>query len=302
MVSWKNMLTRQRHASVADPSETVDAYLKDGCRVVTFDVFDTLLWRETLRPHEAFMFIGLEHGWIHGRLRAPLELAANLFCRRALKREPTLRDIYRLSPLKPDHELRIEKRLCTPNPFCLALVNRLLDDGVPVAAISDMYLETGQIAELLQAAGYPSLPLYSSATEQLTKYRDGRLFNVAWNHLGKPPEEVVHVGDNPHADIAMASSLGAKTCRVSTPRETLFQLCPSANRPIRDPSESLFMGRIAITLQIHVGNDDRRREAARAVLRKAFPTGDPLRFQADLIEELIDALPSLTLTAVEGDR
>lgn len=241
-----------------DPASQVDALLARGCRGVTLDVFDTLLWRETLHPSDAFLLLAEAHGRHHYKLRIWAEKLASHVCRHLLGREPTLRDIYRAYPLSAQHELAIESRLCRANPFCLRLVRHLVERRVPVAAISDMYLDNGQIAHLLAQTGYPDIPVFSSASAHLTKYRDGRLFRHVWQHLGLGPAEVIHVGDNPQADIAMAKRLGAHTCQVVTPRDTLLQVCPHApvNRRLQDANGSLHWGRLAIQLQLHMGSDE----------------------------------------------
>ncbi|MFP2962269.1 HAD family hydrolase [Myxococcus sp. 1LA] len=44
---------------------------------------------------------------------------------------------------------------------------------------------------------------------------DARIFEAALAHVGRPPEEVLHVGDDPERDVMGAARLGLATCWVS---------------------------------------------------------------------------------------
>lgn len=247
------MQTPLNDSPVIDPASHVDALLAQGCQGVTIDVFDTLLWRQTLYPSDAFYLLAEAHGAHHHQLRIFVEKVVSHLCRRILRREPTLGDIYRFYPLPADEELTIEARICQPNPFCLQLIKNLLSRGIAVAAISDMYLDNEQIAQLLRRSGYPEFPVYSSASVHLTKYRDGRLFHYVWQQMGLLPSNVVHVGDNPKADIHMASKLGAHVCQVAVPRDSLAQYLMHPLPSVESASESLAWGCLAIDLHRSLG-------------------------------------------------
>jgi hypothetical protein len=109
-----------------------------------------------------------------------------------------------------------------------------------------MYLSSNQIEALLQMTGFPKIPTYSSATEMATKYSDGKLFVKVWERHQVVPGETLHVGDNPHADVAMAARHGGHACRVGTPRSLLFALHPSLNRPMKRLEDSIYWGTLAL--------------------------------------------------------
>lgn len=239
-----------RPLAVRDPRAAVTSFLKQGGQVVTFDVFDTLLWRRVLFPADAFEL--LPHGQGR-RLRAPAEAAVTAVCRRFLRREPRLEDIYRVYPFDRADELALEARLARANPWCLQVVMDLVARGVNVAAISDMYLSSAQIAALLQAVGYPPLPVYVSSEAGVSKHAGGRLFAHVAGHFSTPRSAWMHVGDNPHADVAMAQPQGLATCLVQTPRDTLLGLLPAlSSRRIRQrmaPDPTL-LGELAMALHL----------------------------------------------------
>lgn len=252
--------------SLIDPAPAVQAFLAAGGRAVAFDVFDTLLWRRTLFPADAFAL--LPHGRFGNALRPRVEAVVTAVCRRLLRREPRLDDIYSgyYYPFDRAAELALEARLVVANPFCLTLVRRLLERRVPVVAVSDMYLSGAQIAALLEAAGYPGLPVLSSADAGVSKRVEGRLFALAVQTLGVKPAEVLHVGDDWHADMAMAQRQGLASLRLLPPRETLLALHPEL-RTVRPRGEdSLFWGELALALHGHPALDAQDREALKARL------------------------------------
>ena len=225
----------------------VEQQLAEGVRAVGLDVFDTLLWRRTLHPRDAFG--GLPHGWAGRRLRPLAEAVVTAGCRRLLGREPRLADIYRLLPgCDAAAEMALERSLTVANPAGLALVRRLQARGLPVLAISDMYLSGAQIAELLAHAGYPPLAVLSSADVGVSKHGGGRLFLRAARQLGVRPDELVHVGDDPWSDIEMARRQGLRPERVQAPRETLLRLRPGLAHRRLPLQASLFWGELALAL------------------------------------------------------
>ena len=251
LCAWPNILGDDvMPASVRDPGQAVNSFLAQGGQVVTFDVFDTLLWRRVLFPADAFAL--LPHRWGRG-VRPRVEAVVTAACRRLLRREPRLDDIYRFYPFDAADELQLEARLAVPNPWCLELVRALLGRGVKVAAISDMYLGATHIAALLQSAGYPPLPVFVSSEAGLSKHEGGRLFAHVGERLGAPPARWMHVGDNPHADVAMAQRHGLATCWVQTPRDTLLSVLPglsSARARGRVSQDPVFLGELAIALHL----------------------------------------------------
>lgn len=253
---------------VANPQPSIALMLATGTptALITFDVFDTLIWRKTLFPHDIFLSLNGRHPHLTAWWRRVAERIATVACRRILAREPTLNDIYRLLPLNAMHEVALERRMCVANPHCLAAVMWLSGIGFSIAAVSDMYLDSIQIGTLLKSCGYPDMPVYSSATEGCTKANNGSLLEIAWQQLGVRAHEVIHIGDNAHSDIAMAKQLGARTCHVSTPRSTLFELHPDTPRH-NTRAEAEFWGELAIRLHSHIADDHTRAIPTRAAMR-----------------------------------
>ncbi|CAO3405371.1 HAD family hydrolase [Azospirillum palustre] len=197
--------------------------------LVSFDVFDTLLLRREEQPADLFEAVGeraLAAGLVDPGLtpvlfrlareeaerRARTGLASgevglaaihaelrHLLCETA---DPAM-----LAAL----ELEVEAERIFANPLLLAVLRELSAAGIPVVLLSDMYLAPADLARLLAAAGIgPELygRLYVSGTEGCSK-RDGGLFRLLLAaHPGIPPGRIIHIGDDPLGDAAMARAAG----------------------------------------------------------------------------------------------
>ncbi|EFT9206828.1 glycosyl transferase, partial [Salmonella enterica] len=85
-------------------------------------------------------------------------------------------------------------------------------DGCKVILISDMYLPSAILKELLTSCGYDisNIPVYSSGEERHSK-NSGKLFSIVKKNENVDIASWMHVGDNVHADILNAKKLGINT-------------------------------------------------------------------------------------------
>ncbi|MCM1145032.1 MAG: hypothetical protein NC407_10015 [Lachnoclostridium sp.] len=205
----------------SNPGLLVDAYvdkLKDY-DVISFDMFDTLIFRPFALPADLFFLIGEEFDILDFKnIRIWAESDARAKCKeRKGHREVTLLDIWKnlekdtgLSASEGmEKEQEIERKLCYTNPFMLAVWNRLLAMNKKLIVVSDMYLPEDCIAGILEKAGYTGMDkVYVSNIYQKSK-SDGGLYREVmkdWRRSDKV--SIVHVGDNPHSDRDMARQNG----------------------------------------------------------------------------------------------
>ncbi len=92
------------------------------------------------------------------------------------------------------------------------MIHDLLAKGERVIFISDMYLQSKYIKQLLAKASpvFAELPLYVSNECGLLK-QTGSLFKYVLEKENIRPEELIHRGDNPVADLEKPRSLGIGT-------------------------------------------------------------------------------------------
>jgi hypothetical protein len=207
---------------------------QDDVAVLSVDVFDTLLWRKVPEPVDAFALVGVrlaDHGvladdvWpeVFAELRVEAEERA-----RAVQRaagggpEVTLSAIYEQLPERVfaaagraaaiEHELEVERSLLLCDLDVLALIRAAGERGKRVVAVSDTYFDDAQLRRLLDR---PPLrveeidAVYASSAHQAGK--GSGLWTLVLRELGCRPEQVVHVGDNHHADVLAADALGIRT-------------------------------------------------------------------------------------------
>ncbi len=212
-----------------------DALATGRVRVLSVDVFDTLLFRRVAEPVDAFELIGARLRE-RGALSPDTTPAVFAHVRRAAERrararrqdagegvEIALGDIYAELPdslfahLLPATELAelecaVEGELLVADLDAAELVRAAQDRGVQLVAISDTYFSERQL-RLFIARG----PLASVRFDRIfasSQHATGKatgLFTVVLEQLGCAPEDMLHVGDNLEADVLPARRLGIET-------------------------------------------------------------------------------------------
>jgi FMN phosphatase YigB (HAD superfamily) len=204
----------------------------ERAKVISLDVFDTLLFRGCGEPkalHEQMAqdaetrrhFADAAVAEWFPVLRAQAEAATR---QRKLAShqtsEVTLNEIYAVLPgwigdrtALQAAELAAEQRTILANPFLVSLLYDLSRQGRPVFLLSDMYLDGPQIATLLNAAGVPKTwtALLVSCEQGCSKADTGLFKRLFERCPGIRAEEILHIGDNVHGDVAMPQSLGIRT-------------------------------------------------------------------------------------------
>lgn len=181
--------------------------------VISFDVFDTLIFRALKRPVDLFYFLDSEFHYSDlKRLRVEAECAVrDEKYKLSGHREVSLEEIWAylektsgvdsVSGVKK--EFMLEKKYCMGNPFFMELIPLLKAKGKKIVACSDMYLGKERIQELLRHCGYDELDDYIVSSDYNKSKKSGELFDELLKY-GK----AVHIGDNPHSDVEAAKSKG----------------------------------------------------------------------------------------------
>lgn len=206
-----------------------------GAKILSLDVFDTCLLRRVGHPTNVFDLIELELAQHEGlqrlsggstgfrALRTHAEQRAReRLARAAQSHEVNLEEIYsefaRLSRVSPEDieclkrmELAFEQHLIIPNPEILTLVQEAQRRGLRIVYISDMYLPTSFITDLLRRGGYEIQDgsVFVSADYRKAK-GSGDLYQLVSKAIGVPLRQFVHVGDNLQADVTMARKCGIR--------------------------------------------------------------------------------------------
>lgn len=193
--------------------------------VVSFDVFDTILHRTAMNPTDLFGLMETRFGHPgFKKKRICAERQARVKFRGPSGGETCLNEIYevlgpQIGESTRQQELDLEKRLIFPNPYVADLIIELKSLGKRVIAVSDMYLFSSEISQLLTAHGVAVDKVYSSADyrdHDIGKY-NGKMFDAVLESEAVTAEKLLHVGDNPVSDVQHAQTAGLLAIGASHP-------------------------------------------------------------------------------------
>ncbi|WP_157109447.1 HAD family hydrolase [Cobetia marina] len=223
-----------KEASIADFNKAFRAISNPDTKVVSFDVFDTLLERSVETPADAYRFIedilidrlGIVYdGFSKVRLNAELTSRE-----KNTTGEITLDSIYdeiqshyqvtnkELIVIK-DIEQECELQLLKPRLQGRKIWELASEQRFPLVIISDMYHSHDFVEKALNLNGYKNYyRLYVSSTFNKRK-KTGELYDEVINELLSndlivKPSNVLHIGDNKLADIDQAQDKGIRAFRI----------------------------------------------------------------------------------------
>lgn len=210
----------------------------NGYDVITFDIFDTLISRRLSKPKDVFSlmeaFLSYQDKWAlypelinnFTELRVRSEKLAREYKVETSggEAEVLIEDIYiQLSKLIGldncdieyliDMEISCEKAVLFKSSKAEEIFNNAIASGAKIAIISDMYLSSNILRELLILCGYnlDNIKVFSSGEEGVSKH-SGKLYSLVKRELDiKDDQKWLHIGDNIHSDIENAQKFGIKT-------------------------------------------------------------------------------------------
>lgn len=227
-----------------NPNLSVSAYVNKLSQydIISFDVFDTLIFRPLSQPTDVFYMIGEQMDILDFKnIRAWAEWDARVKCHEKHGHmEVSFEEIWKnleedtgLSAAKGmEIEQQIEGKLCYANPFMLEVWNRLIEMEKKIIVVSDMYLPKECIVNILERAGFVGAHKIYISNEYRKSKAGGRLYRKVIMDLysvdtdtgmksgkdisrrkGIPNTNpngfsIVHIGDNQHSDNHMARGYG----------------------------------------------------------------------------------------------
>jgi FMN phosphatase YigB (HAD superfamily) len=194
-------------------------------RLVSLDIFDTLLFRTCQDPQDVFLEVGrraVERGVLRNGLTAEEYRAVRIIALdtayRTSQQEPSLEKILEFLP--PDLgdqsrllqiELQAEADFCYINPSILSLIQECRNRSIRIVLMSDMYLGRRRVLNLLSHAGFSQelADMAFVSVDSGSMKADGALYKrlLAANPDIKP-NQILHVGDNFASDVEAACRAG----------------------------------------------------------------------------------------------
>lgn len=180
--------------------------------IISFDIFDTLLFRPFAVPTDLFYMVGEKLSYPDFKtIRTEAEKTV-----RHIKggETVTLKDIYDFiakrtginSAMGQKTETDMELSLCTANPYMKAVYNSLKSKNKRIILVSDMYLSTQFIGKILAKNGFTGYEkLYISCDKGCGKHNGG-IYELIKKELGI--SDIIHIGDNYGSDVKNAKKHG----------------------------------------------------------------------------------------------
>lgn len=236
-------------------------------KLASFDIFDTTLIRKCGKPENVFYILAHK---LYPSDRAKREDfllwrkgAESEARRQAPGKDVTIDDIYRSEKLKGfdeyskkkliEAEKDVEAEQLIVNPAIRDVINKKREEGYTICFISDMYLPSTTLKEVLAREGCikEDEQVYVSC-EWNARKSNGTLYKRLKEKL--QPEKWEHYGDHPISDIKVARKNGVKATTVDTAFNSAEEntILPPNKRNSYDSSILAGLSRAA---RIHHGND-----------------------------------------------
>ena len=204
------------------PMSRLDTFtIPSNCKICSFDIFDTLLYRRCGMPETVFALMESEWTGRFGCLPpsdfAKLRSRAEARAQRRLGRDTvSIAEIYedlevsvRSSGLSTQvliaFELELEKSVLVPVPGAAELVESARAVGKRVVFTSDTYMPVTFLSGLLTEFGFMKGDdkLYASAERGASK-TSGELYKVVQRDLQLPARDFLHTGNSEEVDFKCA--------------------------------------------------------------------------------------------------
>ena len=212
-------------------------------KVISFDIFDTLLKRDVFSPTDVFIIIEREYNRRFGRQLnfAKIRKDAEKIARgKSLYEEVTFDEIYAEINLSVTEknilqqlELDVESSLLHSNIEFQYLFEKCLKSGKTIYIVSDMYLPKKFLERILKREGFSGYKHLYLSCEQKAKKRTGLLFTTLCKIENIKCQDIIHIGDSVYADYLGALRAGIRSLHIKrNVYNTLYSKIPDVNTSV----------------------------------------------------------------------
>lgn len=203
--------------------------------IISFDIFDTLVVRNVLKPSDIFTLTEKKYNTLHKN--SPINnfkekrIGAEKISRSNKKNEITINDIY-CQIEYPDQiknelmmiEIDVEFKYIVKNPNIYPLYQYAKEKGKKIIIASDMYLSKEFISRVLKNCGIDTYDTLFISSEIGYRKKTGDLFAYICNYLKCNPNNILHIGDNKISDFYMALKNGLDAFLIYPSMENMYHL------------------------------------------------------------------------------
>ena len=184
--------------------------------IISFDIFDTLIFRPFSAPTDLFDYLAEEIGILDFKsVRIVQEWKArqDKFAVSG-SYEVTLEEIWNRIECETGYpagkgrnlEEELEQRFCYANPVMQTVFKELQRRKKTIIITSDMYLSEDFLEKLLAQNGYSGIQKLYISSEYNAGKSDGTIYEYVKEDFEK--EKIIHIGDNEISDITNAKKAG----------------------------------------------------------------------------------------------
>ena len=184
--------------------------------IISFDIFDTLIFRPFSAPTDLFDYLAEEIGILDFKsVRIVQEWKArqDKFAVSG-SYEVTLEEIWNRIECETGYpagkgrnlEEELEQRFCYANPVMHTVFKELQRRKKTIIITSDMYLSEAFLEKLLAQNGYSGIQKLYISSEYNAGKSDGTIYEYVKEDFEK--EKIIHIGDNEISDITNAKKAG----------------------------------------------------------------------------------------------
>ncbi len=183
--------------------------------VISFDIFDTLIYRMVEKPNDIFIIMSAEMGMNDfADIRKKAEnMARDIKERKEGNREIVLQDIYdvlaerfHVNERWMQREIELELNMSIRNEYIYRIYQMLLKFDKKIVLTTDMYLPLDVIKQMVEKNGYIHYIDIILSNEYGLRKGDGTLQKVLAERY--PEQKIVHIGDNYKADVERSIEVG----------------------------------------------------------------------------------------------
>ena len=241
----------------------LDEYKKDidNHEIISFDIFDTLLFRPYLSFTDLYNYIEKVYNVKNfSKIRRKAEKQARKLLSTNNIEDISITDIYNNIPnnLKylKEIELNLEKHQTILNKEMFDVYNYAIEQNKKVIIISDMYLDKTFLVNLLKSKGIDKFEeLYVSSDIKKLK-STGNLFKYVLAQNNFVANKVLHIGDNLKSDVQMAKQNKIDAIHYERVLDKFINFYPSINNILRKYKNNLAMSIFIMLNAIYWNNNN----------------------------------------------
>lgn len=228
---------------------------RDDVKVISFDIFDTLLVRPVMDPSDIFYLIASR---VDKKFKIDFFKMRSNAEKEIKKDNLNIFDIYehirQKHNIKKDiidflikEEINTEKQLLSIRLDMFNLYQEAVLCGKKIVCVSDMYLPSTVLHQILKQKGFSNVEKVFVSNEYNARKDEGSLFGFVLNSLKIKNKNLLHIGDNYVSDYKKPLNLGILSVYYPSNKE-LF-LC--SNSPFskvfngyltKDPYSKILLG------------------------------------------------------------